>query len=322
MKKIIAIIILIIFVGCSKELPLESNNSYLPQIPEKLEDEIPYDKIGKGKIAFERIGPFENNYSGLVVIDSKNKSALTFQGLYQTPVISPNGQNIFFRSYDYNEFDLKLLNLNSKKLTSVDDGQYPNWSADGAYLLYINIPEILFHFIKTDFSDFSKSSELYLSSYDFPWSPYSINSNEQIIFGSSSLILLDKDRKKHKLYTSETGIIYNPRWSPDNKFIAFAERKKRTENEKEIIEEQIIVLDIATNEVNVICKWDLADHIDWAGTYELSVCWSPDGEYIAFNKNKTGTESHIYVIDKNGNNLTQITNAPGVSDTSVSWSKE
>ena len=59
----------------------------------------------------------------------------------------------------------------------------------------------------------------------------------------------------------------------------------------------------------------------WSGQNDISVCWSPDGSKIAFNKKEEGDFiSHIYIINSDGSGLTQVTFAEGVTDRSISWS--
>ena len=38
-----------------------------------------------------------------------------------------------------------------------------------------------------------------------------------------------------------------------------------------------------------------------------SPSWSPDGTKIAFTSNSTGQRRHIFVVDRNGQNLLQLT---------------
>ena len=84
----------------------------------------------------------------------------------------------------------------------------------------------------------------------------------------------------------------------------------------------IQVYNFTSGEVNIIYEWSCDKHINWAGGNELSVCWSPDGTKLLFNKTGNGLESHIYIINNNGGELKQITNEPGVCDRSVSWSRQ
>ena len=57
----------------------------------------------------------------------------------------------------------------------------------------------------------------------------------------------------------------------------------------------------------------------YAEDNNISLCWSPDGSKIAFNKPEYDLCSHIYVINADGTNLVQVTSAAGVTDISVSW---
>ena len=49
-----------------------------------------------------------------------------------------------------------------------------------------------------------------------------------------------------------------------------------------------------------------------------SLCWSADGARFVFSVPDGDPQSHIWVVNVNGSELTQVTSAPGVWDFSVS----
>ena len=53
---------------------------------------------------------------------------------------------------------------------------------------------------------------------------------------------------------------------------------------------------------------------------DMAPTWSPDGKHIAFVSNRGNKRSHIWAIDANGKNLTQLTN--GFHDDEPDWSPD
>ena len=49
----------------------------------------------------------------------------------------------------------------------------------------------------------------------------------------------------------------------------------------------------------------------------VSVCWSPVGSKLLFNKPEGNFVSHIYVINPDGSDLTKVTTAENVADRSL-----
>jgi TolB protein len=57
------------------------------------------------------------------------------------------------------------------------------------------------------------------------------------------------------------------------------------------------------------------------GAYASSPSWSPDGGKIAFESDRDGSDSEIYVMNADGSDVTQLTNN-NASDGSPSWSPD
>ena len=62
----------------------------------------------------------------------------------------------------------------------------------------------------------------------------------------------------------------------------------------------------------------LGGYIGWNNK---SICWMPDGSRLVFNVPETDVVGHLWVVRRDGTGLTQLTNAPGVWDRSVSCSR-
>jgi Tol biopolymer transport system component len=115
------------------------------------------------------------------------------------------------------------------------------------------------------------------------------------------------------LYKGAGPDLYSPTWSPSGAEIAFFE---------------ILSFD-QTGFANVALKRMAADGSNvrtiamlkhYGGTSELdfSMCWSGDGVRIVFSLFDAPTASHVFAATVADGNVTQITSASGVLDSSVS----
>lgn len=338
------VIILSIFLAITanfacQEATDESTDSTLNELP-PLTDTIPYEKLGQGKLVFQRIGPLENNYSGVYVIDIDNQSSWGIgSGVFDYPAVSPNGQKIAFTRYGITFYDVHVMDIdgsNMQNVTLMKEGhaRAPSWMPDSSQILFwVSLGEPILYrqspvpnpvdriLIKT-FSyegnnlwnlegPFSVSQNLKLTfKAHFSSSPLGIYTMD--IDGSNLIRISSKD-------PSQPGFFYSPVWSPDGQKIAYLLYFKAFEYT--YLELVVMNADgsnpqsLANFEtVNVTGDW-------WLGGNDISACWSPDGSKIAFNKKEEGNfVSHIYIINSDGSSLTQVTFAEGVTDRSLSWS--
>jgi hypothetical protein len=77
-------------MGCDKENPVESSSPTSSSPP--LTDRIPFDKLGQGKLVFERLGP----YGGVYVVDIDHRRSWGIDGVGGGPAASPDGQRIAY----------------------------------------------------------------------------------------------------------------------------------------------------------------------------------------------------------------------------------
>jgi len=113
--------------------------------------------------------------------------------------------------------------------------------------------------------------------------------------------------------SSQPGAFYSPAWSPDGQKIAYL-----LDGNTSL---ELIVMDADGSNPSSLAYFEINATGMWSGQNDISVCWSPDGSKIAFNKREEGhLISHIYIINSDGSGLTQVTFAEGVTDRSISWS--
>lgn len=310
-----------LFTGCK-----EDSNPILPNTEFVFRDNIPFSLLSKGIICFNRTSA-DLKSSGVCVIDINNHKTKAISGSFYQPIISPNGEKIAYSGFiDFTNliFDVFIMNIDgseSKDVSEISGSEkYPSWSRDSNNLFYLKYSGQW-----TTLYNLNKEP-LYITSNTKPLTPFSYFESKGMVFydyatGKSPAITLF-DPITHSVdtifSTGNEGYIYTPCWSPDGNRIAFAQVKFGT---IEFGGGSIQVYNTITGELKIIYEWNCDDHKTFEpADNDLSVCWSPDGTQLAFNKIGNGYESHIYLINVDGSNLEQITTEPGVSDRSVSWS--
>jgi len=167
------------------------------------------------------------------------------------------------------------------------------------------------------------------------------------ISGNPDIYLIDTSGGIVKRLTNNWGIDVSPTFSPDGERMAFVSNRSGSP--------QIYVLDLKDDKVerltyegsyNTSPAWSKLDRIAFAGSADghfnihtispdgtdprqvtqgqgnnEDPCWSPCGRYLAFTSNRTGTNSHIYIANANGENQRQVTFLEG-DQLSPSWAQQ
>jgi Tol biopolymer transport system component len=160
--------------------------------------------------------------------------------------------------------------------------------------------------------------------------------------GGHNLYTMNPDGSGVQQVTFDAGDEFEPTWSPDGKRLAFLSYRTGVQ--------ELYVVDIATGAERQVTfdagthnspRWApsgslvayMKDNTIWvvdvdAGTQprqltnpgygETEPCFSPDGNYIAFNTNRSGASSSLWIMNIDGSSLHQFIPTPG-SDTSCSW---
>jgi Tol biopolymer transport system component len=301
-----------------------------PLKPPDLLDAIPFERLGRGKLVFERIVPAANNYSGVYVVDIDNRRSWgTEGGNFDGPEVSPDGQKIAFsRSFDFSTLnDIHIMNIDGTNIQNVSKinghDRQPSWTPDSSQILFwiegqggllyrqSPVPNPPDRLLIINLGTISSSIE----------GPFFVSKNNKIVFIMDSKIgTMDFDGANVVPLTagaSDSYSLASPSWSPDGKKIAYLLVFQESDIFKSL---ELIVMNADGSNPRSLAKFATNATGGWAGRNDISLCWSPDGSKIAFNKKDGELISHIYLINSNGSGLTQVTFAEGVTDRSLSWS--
>lgn len=265
-------------------------------------------------------------HKGVALLDLKNN---TIQDLsdhgYGSVSWSPDGQwvaisgGLPLSQRPPNIFIVKADGSKTNRLTNSDESKFDlNWSPDGNFIMYAHSnqgapAELAVVEVATGASYSLTGTKGYEG---FPtWSP----DGKQIayIFSESDnaplqLWVMDSNGKNAQLLLDMPVIFGKIDWSPSDPYIAFVSGTSQAD----------------CGDVYVV----KADGSSLARLTYLSNCatdvtWSPDGNYLAFVGRDMNVKGNIldwnwqiYVVDKNGKNIIQVTNEKEWRIDDIDWS--
>ncbi len=232
-------------------------------------------------------------------------------------VYSPDGEWIAFGSSVNHRIKLFRMRANGSNVEQLADNDTSNsnysWSADGQSVYFVGISGFGYLYrTNVDGSYWEQVSDTRLEEARRFWSP----DGEWLFytqFAAHTYLLyrMRLDGSASEYLTTlwdrniESGVV-NPRFSPDNEWIAFTSRHKPTSTSSEEIEVYRIRNDgyglqrLTSNQMN-----------------ERVLGWSPDGEWIIFRAEQ-GFNSELYRIHPDGSNLEQLT-SNNIIEESIVW---
>jgi hypothetical protein len=258
----------------------------------------------------------------LVNPDGTGLTNLTNGGFTATqfisPVWSPTGEKVAFAAKEYGNFDIFVMNLNTRAvqrmtLSSTDDDA-PIWAPDESYVVSVDKNGAL---LKIDVSDpvnippVSLNGGTAASIGKNPvWSP----DGHRIAFeANNDIYMIEFLTNTPKPYTQ--WIVYrvttspandhSPSWSPDSKTLTFISDRAGSDD--------IYAISDGLKETEGpairLSTTDLED--------ESEVRWSPDGSKLLYVSEVSGTKE-IFMMNPNGTEVTRLT-TNSVDDYAPMW---
>lgn len=282
---------------------------------------IPFEELRSGKIVFRRIlKEFPDNYY-FVELDIENnslKEITNFEAYVPTNLaLSPDGSKVLFsyfiykgqtRSFLWQLYTLDLQSLVVRNVSpSLSDDSYGAWSPSGDRIAFwsnrLGTNSIWMVDLTQD-STYQIIDVEDVNNTRTTWLP----NGEELVFVSA-----DSSRKttlyRLSLATGETTALYSdeltssqvafkhPMISPDGRYVAFV---------KAFLDytEELWVLDLNSNTPTQLTE----------GQSDWHPVWSPDGNKILFSRTR-----HLFLINKDGSGLTQVTFRDDCTDEYPTW---
>jgi Tol biopolymer transport system component len=269
---------------------------------------------GIGKIVFvsRRDGENEIYFMDVAVDDQGDLVAsepikLTNNNVADTyPAWSPDGSKIAFQSKLDGDYDIYVMDFNSRQITPLTSNTVfdssPAWSPDGRLIAFhSNSDGDRDIYLMDEKGNIQKNLTVNenMEDYSPTWSP----NGTKIAFYSNrdytnEIYVMNVDGNNAQRLTYNGG--ENPAWSPDGTKIAFASCEDELDDIKKKCDIYTIEADGSKSPVCLVCDKSFSD---------MRPTWSPDGTKITFYSNRRGTWD-IYVMDADGSNIESLTNHP------------
>jgi TolB protein len=264
--------------------------------------------IARSKIVFVNNGTrFKELY--IIDYDGYNLRRLTKDNKINIlPKWSPDGEQIIYTSYLYNNPDLFVLSLTKNRRSIISKYQGLNvtgsFSPDGKKILLTlsrgRYPNL--YLINT-------SGEILQRMTDgscIDTSPSFAPNGQEIVFisdrpGYPQLYIMNIDGGNVRRLTT-SGFCDSPVWSPRGDKIAFTMRQARGNYD-------LYVYDLPTAKITKLTNNQRNNE---------NPTWSPDGRFVAFYSNRSG-KGEVYIMAIDGSGIRKLAEVPGSSYT-PSWS--
>jgi dipeptidyl aminopeptidase/acylaminoacyl peptidase len=311
-------------------------------------DKIPYEALGIGKILFQRTDGANQGEASFNLIDigKKKISAFKLGSLTLQPCISPDGSKIVFSLFINvtTAYDVYIMNCDGSGSYLVYQSEYqdryPSWTTDGTKIIYFRASLYGPLYMQSPVENAADRVELTKFYYDDdpywfiePSGGFSISPGQKLV--CSNLINQIRGLLSIEPYVGKSGVrlllptptgqhFESPAFSPDGSKIAFLV----VETDPSVYGWNAVAVKTidpdGSNLTELIRVTPFKTPIDWMHNNricDVSLCWSPDGKKILFTAPTEENGCHLFVIDSDGSNLTQVTDNVQGYDVDVSWGR-
>lgn len=278
----------------------------------------PVARVGNGLIAFSRGGP----EAGLYVMnpDGAEFARVTSEAADTHPAWSPDGSRIaFVRGFWDKDAGIYVMHADGSEMQRITDGGSdvagsdlePAWSPAGTRIAFARegrpagaeVGNTDIYVVHADGTDLVRLTDGPVMEYSPTWSP----DESSIAFVGYDLAAGGRQPSRVRLYVmSQDGTdirmlgpedVAQPAWSPDGSEIAYVDTRTGS------------IMAIRPNGVGRRRIIDVADVVGGAHLV-FGPTWSPDGTKLAFAAGPDDRDTHIYVVNRDGSGLTQLTDSP------------
>ena len=352
---LIVLLLFLILLSCNSRTsvePPENNISTYIDSCSSFKDKIPYSALGSGKIVFERISSYTNYKSCTYVIDANKQHVFNIPNAASQCCISPDGKYIAFSAYTNLKYhnDIYIVNtdgFNGKRISNFESWEkFPSWSPDGKYVYFwcnaksTNHINIYKKSITADLNDIYLIKTIY-NSFD-PSGRLSVSKNKKIAFAvnnandpsENGLYIIDETNPvlHHIIKNNTIDSLYfdSPIFSISGESIYYLKiTREHSHNGKLGCYKAIEIYQTNIDGTNIQkikklissgCQEVRNNGYNYK-TNDTYLALSPDGKKLLLNIYEGNLLSHIYALNINGSNLTQITSKQGITDHCISWGR-
>ena len=237
-----------------------------------------------------------------------------------SPACSPEGRRIAFTSERGVTHDLYAMDSDGNNVLRLTHDNFfesrPSWSTDGTRIAFSSFRAVVgnweIYAMDADGNNLNNLTKHKFHDVTPSWSP----DGRKITFGSyrdgdwatpSHIFVMNADGTERRSLTGDTDLIKNrfPTWSPDGRKIAFHSQ-------------HIFDPDVRYHIYMITAEGEELEKLTEEGSNRFPA-YSPDGKKIAYVSHRNG-DSHIYMMDTNGENVVKLTSTPrGVDNIYPSW---